>query len=63
MDSDIEQIYLQENKYYIEFDGKRRFLCLFPREEELKNESFKTLEEALNYMLVINLVKEVTIRN
>nr|DAI89536.1 MAG TPA: hypothetical protein [Caudoviricetes sp.] len=63
MDDDIEQIYLKEYRYYIEFDGKRRFLCLFPAEEKDKNKDFKTLEEALTYMIEDCKIKEIAIKN
>lgn len=63
LNKDIEKIYLVEYRYYIEFDGKRRFLCLFPAPNESKNKDFKTLEEAMNYMLVDCKIKEITIRN
>lgn len=63
LNEDIEKIFLAEYRYYIEFDGKRCFLCLFPAPNESKNKDFKTLEEAMNYMLDENNVKEITIRN
>ena len=63
LNEDIEKIYLAEYRYYIEFDGKRRFLCLFPAELKGKDKDFKTLEEALNYMMGENQVKEITIKN
>ena len=63
MDDEIEKIYTEEHRYFIEFDGKRRFLCLFPEPETNKNKDFKTLEEAMNYMLVNCLITEVTIKN
>lgn len=63
MDSDIEQIYLNEYRYYIEFVGKK-FLCVFPfGAEKSKEKEFKTLNEALDYMLIDCEVAEVTIKN
>lgn len=61
--AEIELIFLAEYRYYIEFDGKRKFLCLFPAEDKKYNKDFKTLEEAMNYMLVDFKIREVTIRN
>lgn len=63
LDDEIQSIYEQENRYYIEFDGKKRFLCLFPFGEEKYNKDFKTLEEAMNYMIEDCKIKEITIRN
>jgi len=63
MDDEIEKIYTEEHRYYIEFDGKRKFLCLFPLGEKEKEKDFKTLEEAMNYMLIDSAIKEVTIKN
>jgi len=63
LNEDIEKIYLSEYKYFIEFDGKRRFLCLFPEPNESKNKDFKSLNEALDYMLIEQGIKEVTIKN
>lgn len=63
LNEDIEKIFLAEYRYYIEFDGKRRFLCLFPFGEEKCNKDFKTLEEAMNYMIEDCKIKEITIRN
>jgi len=63
LDEDILKIYTEEHRYYIEFDGKRKFLCLFPLGEKEKEKDFKTLEEAMNYMLIDSGIKEVTIKN
>jgi len=63
MDDEIEAIFLDKNKYYIEFDGKRRFLSVFPLDEEVKNRTHKTIHEALDYMLNECGVKELTVKN
>lgn len=63
LDDEIEAIYYDTQRYHIEFDGNKLFKCLFPAAQKEFNNSFKTLEEALNYMLVEKNIKEVTIKN
>lgn len=63
LDDEIEKIYFETEKYYIEFDGNKNFMCLFPAAKKDKNKDFKTLEEAMNYMLVDCKIREVTIKN
>lgn len=62
LDDEIQSIYEQENRYYIEFD-KKKFLCLFPLGEKDKEKSFKTIHEALDYMLIDCKVEEITVKN
>lgn len=62
LDAEIEQIYYDTQRYYVEFNNGS-FLCLFPAAKKGLNKEFKTLNEALDYILVENKVKEVTIRN
>ncbi len=62
LDEEITAIYNQECRYYIEFIGKK-FVCWFPNGEEKNNKQFKTLNEALDYMLVDCCISEVTIKN
>lgn len=62
LDTEIENIYYDTQRYYVEFDGNK-YLCLFPSAQKHKNQEFGSLEEALNYMLVTNSVKELNIKN
>lgn len=61
LDEEIQSIYEQENRYYIEFD-KRRYLSVFPDDQKDKNKTHKTINEALDYMIELG-VKEITIKN
>lgn len=63
MDDEIDKIFLEEHRYYIEFVGKK-FLCVFPfGAEKSKEKEFKTLNEALNYMIEDCGIQEITIKN
>lgn len=62
LNEEIQSIYEQENKYYIEFDGKRRYLSIFPDDQKEKNKTHKTINEALDYMIELG-AKEITVKN
>jgi len=63
MDDEIEKIYTEEHRYYIEFDGKRKYLSVFPLGEEHLNQTHKTIPEALDYMINECHIKEITVKN
>lgn len=62
LNEDIEKIFLAEYRYYIEFDGKRHFLSIFPDEQKDKNKTHRTINQALDYMIEMG-AKEITVRN
>jgi len=62
MDDEINSIYNDVHRYFIEFDGKRRYLSLFPAPDQGNNRIHKTINEALDYMILLG-AKEITIRN
>lgn len=61
LDEEILKIYTEENRYYVEFTNGL-FLSLFPAPNQHQNREHKTLQEALDYILVDCGVKEVTLK-
>lgn len=63
LDQDIQKIYIEEHRYFIEFDGKRKYLSVFPLGEEHLNRTHKTIPEALDYMINERGINEITVKN